>query len=143
MKICWLAAFFSTATLAASCPGNFSAELDAQWNQYRLHSNTKALAAILDEKFILTHSDGRVEDKASYVTDLSTGNRVNKQIDNFDVEVRCFDQTALVTGRTLQVGVSGGKEWRGEFRFTRVWLFRDKQWLLQASHSSRITEKPL
>lgn len=122
----------------ASCPGQFDSSTDQQWNQFRLHSDVKALAPLLSENFVLTHSDGRVEDKQSYLQDLASSNRVNTQIENFDVQIRCFENTALVTGRTKQQGISAGKAWQGEFRFTRVWFYQNNQWQLQASHSSRL-----
>lgn len=98
----------------------------------------KASGPLLADEFVLTHSDGRVENKHSYLQDLASSNRVNTQIENFDVQIRCFEHTAIVTGRTLQQGISAGKKWQGEFRFTRVWFYQNNQWLLQASHSSRL-----
>lgn len=122
----------------AACPGQFDSSTDQQWNQFRLHSDEKRLGPLLAEEFVLTHSDGRVENKHSYLQDLASSNRVNSQIENFDVQIRCFENTAIVTGRTLQQGISAGKKWQGEFRFTRLWFYQNNQWLLQASHSSRL-----
>ena len=113
-------------------------DLDAQWNALRLRADTDALGELMREDFVLTHSDGRVEDKASYLADLREGSRVNHVIENFDVELRLHPDVAIVTGRTLQRGVGSTGPFEGQFRFTRVWLKRDGSWRLAASHSSRL-----
>ncbi|MGY5799021.1 nuclear transport factor 2 family protein [Rheinheimera faecalis] len=138
MRLCYIALLCCSYTVWASCPGQFDSTTDQQWNQFRLHSDVKRLGPLLSDGFVLTHSDGRLENKQSYLQDLASSNRVNTQIENFDVQIRCFENTALVTGRTLQQGISAGKKWQGEFRFTRVWFYQNNQWLLQASHSSRL-----
>ncbi len=138
MRLCYIALLCSSYIAWASCPGQFDSTTDQQWNQFRLHSDVKRLAPLLADDFVLTHSDGRLENKQSYLQDLSSSNRVNTQIENFDVQIRCFENTALVTGRTLQQGISAGQKWQGEFRFTRVWFYQNNQWQLQASHSSRL-----
>ncbi len=116
--------------------------IDARWNALRLASDVDGLARLLRDDFVLTHSDGRVEDKRSYVGDLGRGSRVNHAIDNFDVEVRQHGDVAIVTGRTLQRGVGNGVPFEGQFRFTRVWLRSDGVWQLAASHSSRLPTAP-
>lgn len=138
MRLLYVAVLFCSYSVWAECPGQFNHNTDQQWNQFRLHSDVKRLGALLSDDFVLTHSDGWLENKLSYLQDLSSSNRVNTQIENFDVQIRCFENTALVTGRTLQQGISAGKKWQGEFRFTRVWFYQNNQWLLQASHSSRL-----
>ncbi len=138
MRLLFSALLCCSCTLWASCPGQFDSSTDQQWNQFRLHSDVKRLTPLLSDDFVLTHSDGRLETKQSYLQDLASNNRVNTRIENFDVQIRCFENTAIVTGRTLQQGISAGKTWQGEFRFTRVWFYQHNQWLLQASHSSRL-----
>lgn len=115
-------------------------EVDSQWNRLRLASNTAALGALLDDDFVLTHSDGRVQHKADYLADLDRRTRVNHAIDNHDVEVRRHGDTAVVTGRTVQNGIGEQGPFQGIFRFTRVWVLHDGRWRLLASHSSRLPE---
>lgn len=89
---------------------------------------------------MLTHSDGRVQTKAEYLGELATRSRRNDAIVNEDVRLRTYGETAVVTGVSVQSGVSNGEPWRGRFRFTRVWVKRDGSWLMVASHSSRVAE---
>ena len=112
--------------------------LDAGWNELRLKGDARALGALLADDWMLTHSDGRVQYKADYLQELATRTRTNSLIQNADVKLRSYGDTAVVTGTSIQSGVSEGKPWEGRFRFTRVWVRLQGKWTMVSSHSSRI-----
>lgn len=112
---------------------------DASWNSLRAEGKAEELARILDPGFTLIHSDGRVQYKSDYVAELATGKRRNGAIQNEDVRVRLYGDTAIVNGVSVQSGVTDGQPFSGRFRFTRVWQQRDGHWFLLSSHSSRVT----
>jgi ketosteroid isomerase-like protein len=114
--------------------------IDASWNSLRLESDVEGLERLLGDDWLLTHSDGRVQDKAGYLKELSSRTRANQAIGNQDVEVRLHGDTAVVTGTSVQAGTSNGQPWSGRFRFTRTWIRRDGEWRMLASHSSRIAQ---
>ncbi|KRG61735.1 hypothetical protein ABB26_18130 [Stenotrophomonas humi] len=115
-------------------------QADTDWNRLRLHGDAQALAPLLADDWLLTHSDGRIQHKADYLQELATRQRRNTRIDNEDVQVRRYGDTAVITGTSVQAAVSDGKPWEGRFRFTRVWVQRDGHWQMVASHSSRLAE---
>lgn len=115
-------------------------QADTDWNRLRLQGDASALAPLLAEDWLLTHSDGRVQRKADYLQELATRQHRNTRIDNQDVQVRRYGDTAIVTGTSVQAAVSDGQPWEGRFRFTRVWVLRDGRWQMVASHSSRLGE---
>ncbi len=112
--------------------------IDASWNSLRLESDVEGLERLLCDDWLLTHSDGRVQDKADYLRELSSRTRANQAIENQEVEVRLHGDTAVVTGTSVQAGTRNGQPWSGRFRFTRTWIRRDGEWRMLASHSSRI-----
>lgn len=112
--------------------------IDANWNTLRLKSDVAGLDKLLAADWVLTHSDGKVQTKADYLDELATRSRSNQAIGNEDVRLRRYGDTAVVTGTSVQSGVSNGQPWNGRFRFTRVWVQRDGHWMMVASHSSRI-----
>ena len=132
-----LAALPTPALAAGATPLADVLAVDAQWNRLRLQPDVQALSALLLDDWVLTHSDGRVEDKAGYLGDLARRTRVNHAIDNAEVQVRQHGNTAVVTGRTTQRGVGRDGPFQGEFRFTRVWILAEGRWRMAASHSSR------
>lgn len=107
----------------------------------RLRGDARALDALLADDWILTHSDGRTQDKRDYLAELARGargGRVNTAITNADVRFRWYGEAAVVTGASVQSGIGAdGAPFRGRFRFTRVWIRRSGAWVMVASHSSR------
>ena len=116
------------------------ARADTSWNELRLRADVAGLDRLLAKDWQLTHSDGRVPTKAGYLRELATGQRSNQAIGNEGVQVRRYGDTAVVTGTSVQSGVSKGVPWSVRFRFTRTWILRDGAWRMIASHSSRIVE---
>lgn len=112
--------------------------IDASWNSLRLEPDVEGLERLLCDDWLLTHSDGRVQDKADYLKELSSRTRANQAIGNQDVEVRLHGDTAVITGTSVQAGTSNGQPWGGRFRFTRTWILCEGEWRMLASHSSRI-----
>lgn len=113
-------------------------QADTHWNRLRLQGDAQTLAPLLADDWLLTHSDGRIQHKADYLQELATRQRRNTRIDNEDVQIRNYGDTAVITGTSVQAAISDGKPWEGRFRFTRVWVQRDGHWQMVASHSSRL-----
>ena len=136
--------FLAALLLAAAMPLHAGGDeeslraIDASWNSLRLEADVEGLERLLGDDWLLTHSDGRVQDKAGYLRELSGRSRVNQVIENQDVELRLHGDTAVVTGTSVQAGTRDGQPWNGRFRFTRTWIRRDGEWRMLASHSSRI-----
>ncbi len=135
-----LSILFLLQTSSSSAPADSLRTIDASWNDLRLASNVTALDKLLTEDWILTHSDGRVQNKKEYLNELRTGTRSNQKIVNDSVQVRIYNNSAIVTGISVQSGISNGQPWQGRFRFTRIWILRDGVWMMAGSHSSRIAE---
>jgi hypothetical protein len=113
---------------------------DAAWNALRQAGNVEGLDELVDNSFVLVHSDGRVQYKTDYLAELRERKRVNGEIRNEGVSYRQYGDTAIVNGTSVQSAVTDGKPWSGKFRFTRVWRMDGKVWKLVSSHSSRIPD---
>ncbi len=116
--------------------------IDRNWNVMRLAGDADALEPLIADDWLLTHSDGRTQTKDEYLDELRTRSRTNNGIENRDVALRRYGETAVVTGTSVQSGITDGKPWEGQFRFTRVWVQREGRWQMVASHSSRIAQTP-
>jgi len=138
MAAAWLLAMAALPLHASDADRKVLLAIDATWNSLRLKPDVDGLERLLCDDWLLTHSDGRVQDKAGYLKELSSRTRANQAIGNQDVEVRLQGDTAVVTGTSVEAGTSNGQPWSGSFRFTRTWILRDGEWRMLASHSSRI-----
>jgi ketosteroid isomerase-like protein len=142
MRALTLLLLLSPALAGAQSPPTLE-QADAAWNRLRLQGDAPALAPLLAEDWLLTHSDGRIQHKADYLHELATRQRRNTRIDNEDVQLRRYGDTAVITGTSVQAAVSDGKPWQGRFRFTRVWVQREGHWQMVASHSSPLADTAL
>jgi ketosteroid isomerase-like protein len=133
-----VALLFGSANSARANDADTLKTIDTSWNDLRLKADVTGLDKLLADDWLLTHSDGRVQDKKDYLQELSSRTRSNQAIENEDVSIRHYGGTAVVTGTSVQAGTSNGLLWSGRFRYTRVWILREGRWQMVASHSSRI-----
>lgn len=133
-----VALLFGSANSARANDADTLKTIDTSWNDLRLKADVAGLDKLLADDWLLTHSDGRVQDKKDYLQELSSRSRSNQAIENEDVSIRHYGGTAVVTGTSVQAGTSNGLPWSGRFRYTRVWILREDRWQMVASHSSRI-----
>jgi ketosteroid isomerase-like protein len=133
-----VALLFGSANSARANDADTLKTIDTSWNDLRLKADVAGLDKLLADDWLLTHSDGRVQDKKDYLQELSSRSRSNQAIENEDVSIRHYGGTAVVTGTSVQAGTSNGLLWSGRFRYTRVWILREGRWQMVASHSSRI-----
>lgn len=133
-----VALLFGSASSARANDADTLKTIDTSWNDLRLKADVAGLDKLLADDWLLTHSDGRVQDKKDYLQELSSRTRSNQAIENEDVSIRHYGGTAVMTGTSVQAGTSNGLPWSGRFRYTRVWILREGRWQMVASHSSRI-----
>ena len=133
-----VALLFGSANSARANDADTLKTIDTSWNDLRLKADVARLDKLLADDWLLTHSDGREQDKKDYLQELSSRSRSNQAIENEDVSIRHYGGTAVVTGTSVQAGTSNGLPWSGRFRYTRVWILREGRWQMVASHSSRI-----
>jgi ketosteroid isomerase-like protein len=92
--------------------------------------------AFLADDWSVTHIDAQVITKTRALEMCRTGPPVTSAVDQ--LTVRVYGDTAIVTGRN-RVAVSGGAQ-TITLRFTDVFVRRDGNWIVVASHATRIPE---
>jgi ketosteroid isomerase-like protein len=55
-----------------------------------------------------------------------------------DLNVRVYGETAVVTGRSVQKGIENGKDYSGDYRFTRVYVKLKGAWMTVALQTTMI-----
>lgn len=93
------------------------------------------------EEFIFTDAGGGVTNKKQDLEGLKQAPNPDVKLTAYDVDdmnVRLYDQTAVVTGRVTTKRLVKGQTMTSQSRFTDVFVWRDGRWQLVAGHSSRI-----
>lgn len=100
-------------------------------------TGNEALAAeFLGDGFTLTDTSGNVTTREETLLELRNKEPRYEVFRNYDMKVRLYGDTAVVNGITSVKGVSGGRAFASELRFTDTLVKRNGRWRLVASHVS-------
>lgn len=100
-----------------------------------------AARKILDARFTLTDSNGGVTDRAQNLAEIAKRDPYYDVFRNHGQKVRLYGDAALVTGVTTIKGHSGTTAIDAEFAYTDTWIRHDGNWMIAASHASRLPQK--
>lgn len=95
---------------------------------------------LLAEDFIGTYNED-VFTKAELFAMLQSGEDVILSAEDDDVQIRVYDNMAIIIGRTTVQERYKGKDISGQHRFTDTFIRRGGTWLMAAEHWSKISGK--
>lgn len=98
----------------------------------------KALATLLADDLVYTHSSAAVDSKASYLESLTSGRVTYKTIVPRDLQVRVYGDTAIINGVAAMTVDANGEALVNTLRFTDVWAKRNGTWQMVAWQSTRM-----
>ena len=81
---------------------------------------------------------GELRTKAEIVQGFKSGSFHYDSREISDLKVRVYGNTAVVTGRSIQKGKENGKDYSGDYRFTRVYVTQDGRWQTVALQTTLI-----
>ena len=92
----------------------------------------------LADDYVLVTPTGAIKTKRDVIRELATPGMRMEPFDPFEVQVRLFGDTAVVTGRMRQRFVLGGIRYANDLRYTDVWVKRKTRWVLVSAHASTV-----
>jgi ketosteroid isomerase-like protein len=97
------------------------------------------LRQVLADDLTYTHSTGETDTKTEFISNLKTGARKYLKLNHEGMDVRTYDNTAVLTAtaqvETSQKGRTGSP---AHLRFIHVWLYQNGRWQLVAHQSLRL-----
>jgi len=113
-------------------------ELEKERNQAIISGDATALERMTSEDYTFITLRGELRTKAEIVQGFKTGvfHYESRQIS--DLKVRVYGTSAVVTGRSIQKGSENGKDYSGDYRFTRVYVKQDGRWQTVALQTTLI-----
>ncbi|MEZ0472385.1 nuclear transport factor 2 family protein [Luteimonas salinilitoris] len=103
------------------------------------NGDADTLRALLDERFVLTGSNGIPADRAQTIAEVESGEPAYDVFRNHGQTFHLYGDAAVVIGITSVEGKAGGEAFAADFQFTDTWVYRDGRWLLAASHATRVS----
>ena len=132
-------AFLNTS--AQPVPDNSIEEiraLEVARNKAIVDGDAATLERMTSDDYTFVTLRGELRTKAEIVEGFSTGtfNYASREIS--DLNIRVYGDAAVVTGRSTQKGTEYGKDYSGDYRFTRVYVKQNGRWVTVALQATLV-----
>jgi len=114
--------------------------LEEARNQAVLHGDVAALNRMTSDDYTFITLKGEMRTKSDILKGFASGSFHYESRQISDLMVRVYGNTAIVTGRAIQKGMENGKDYSGDYRFTRVYVKQKDRWLTVALQTTLIRQ---
>ena len=113
-------------------------DLERQAKEAALKRDAAFSEKTLADDYVAISPLGQVINKADTIAARKTAQLRYESIDISEMVVRLYGNTAVVTARAEVKGRELGEEFRGPYRFTRIWVRRNGHWVT-VSYQATVT----
>jgi len=110
--------------------------LEMKWTDSYKQRKIDILALLLSDDFVITVEDGNTYSKSGYITHTADTSVQVKLAELSDLKVHLHGKVAVVTGAYHEKGTAKGQAYEYHDRLTDVWLKKEGNWQVIASHYS-------
>ena len=110
--------------------------LEAVWNDAHVKGDADALDALWANDLIVTVAAMPIMNKADALAMVRSNRMPFAKYETSELNVRQFENSALVTGRLVRERAMNGKTIADNWRFTKVYVRSDGRWRVVAWHAS-------
>ena len=114
--------------------------LEEARNQAVLHGDVAALDRMTSDDYTFITLRGELRTKSDILKGFASGSFHYESRQISDLKVRVYGDTAIITGRSVQKGMENGKDYSGDYRFTRVYVKEKGHWVTVALQTTLIRE---
>jgi ketosteroid isomerase-like protein len=125
-------------TTAATSAEDEIQNLEEMRNQAVLHGDVAALDRMTSDDYTFITLRGEMRTKSDILKGFASGSFHYESRQISDLKVRIYGDTAVVTGRSVQKGTENGKDYSGDYWFTRVYVKEKDRWLTVALQTTLI-----
>ena len=115
-------------------------ELENQRIAAMIAGDEAALDAILADDLIYTHSTARVETKAEFIGNLTSGRIRYVSFERDDVNIQDYGDTAVVTGHAKLYVTGSDRDLKFQVRFLDVYCKHNGSWQMVAWQSTKLPD---
>jgi hypothetical protein len=112
--------------------------LEEERNQAILNGDIAALDRMTSDDYTFITLRGELRTKADILRDFRSGSIKYQSRAISDLNIRVYGNSAVVTGRAIQKGLENGKDYSGDYWFTRVYVNQDSRWQTVALQTTLI-----
>ena len=112
--------------------------LETARNEAIVHGDAASLERMTSDDYTFITLRGELRTKAEIVKGFATGTFRYSSREISDLNIRVYGNAAVVTGLSTQKGTENGKDYSGDYRFTRVYVKENGRWLTVALQATLI-----
>jgi ketosteroid isomerase-like protein len=113
-------------------------QLEEARNQAILRGDAASIEKMTSDDYTFITLKGELRTKAEIVKGFASGSFKYQSRTISDLKVRVYGDTAVVTGRSIQKGAENGKDYSGDYWFTRVYVKQNDVWTTVALQTTMI-----
>lgn len=113
-------------------------KVDRELTEAILKGDGKTFDQLTSDEYVLTSSTGRLWDKKKNLEALEDKALTFDKIDDSDVKVHMYSNTAVVTGLANIKGKSKDRAFDDKYRWTRVYVHHESGWRCVTEQLSRV-----
>lgn len=120
-------------------PADLAGALE-EYHRATVNNDTRTLAALVTEDYVLVNSDASVQGKASYLADFAVP---GFRVDPYEVEPLTYQvwDAAALTAWTFKLGwTQDGRHQSRTLRIAHFWVNRDGRWRIAYTQLTRVPE---
>lgn len=110
--------------------------LESEWNDAHVRADASALARLYGDDVVIVVPGMRVMTKSDALGMLQPGRMTFQRYETSELQIRVYDQTAIVTGRLQRTRVIADRKADDDWRFTKVYARRVGGWQVISFHAS-------
>jgi len=112
--------------------------LEEERNQAIIHGDSAALERMTSDDYTFVTLRGEMLTKAAIVQNFRSGAAKYQSREISDLNIRVYGNSAVVTGRAIQKGAENGRDYSGNYWFTRVYVNQGGRWITVALQTTLI-----
>src|SRR3974390_1406302 len=116
-------------------------KLEHEWADALVKRDQAVIDRIESTEWMLADAEGNLVSKAKADADLKSGAVAFESVHADELKVRVFGDTAIAYGLVTEKIKAQGKDTSGQFRFTDVFISRDRRWQTISTHLSRVAKR--
>jgi len=113
-------------------------QMEDDWQKATRTKDATLLKRIIAEDWVATDDKGKALNREQYISQMNANADVVQSNENFDMQVRGYGNTAVVTGGLAEKGTRNGAAYSDTYRWTDVFVKRGGHWLAVVSQWAKI-----
>ena len=113
-------------------------QMEDDWQKATRTKDAAALKRMIAEDWVATDDKGKALNREQYISQTTANPDVIQSNENFDMQVRVYGDTAVVTGGSKEKGTRNGTAYTDTYRWTDVFVKRGGRWQAVVSQWAKV-----